>query len=463
LGAKSNDAVKPLLSYYIASTRYQQLRYLEEVKSWDEYFAKGNDYRDDIVKEAGKSIDATSQDDPIHLYSRLIIFQFHKDLQDAFVDAALSDLVNSTLDYAKLNKDSKPVKETADRLLSYGEKAKAKELYKIYAQELVNSNIKDEALKDIALGFYKDDNLELAENFYDIYIERIAKTTPKDKLIKELIGIALDFSYKDSGPKDMFYAEKIFKKIEEIGGMDAFNEELIYLRGFNLEKSKEFRQAKDMYLILSKKYPDSKYADEITYKVGLIYTYALRDAKSGREYFDKLADKDAMIPQSLASLYQLGLLKQWEGDSLTAKAYYNKLIEKSKGNITDTLEMAQARLKEIEGSRAIEYNLKVFMDTSLKEEFVNLDTGGIDLEPNAYQPKIGQEVDINSSVYLASSGCFNVELQYLWSYYLGDAQPSVNQSGLKVSYKNQGTKLVGLVLVSPTGISGRTFDLIDAR
>ncbi|PIP19657.1 MAG: hypothetical protein COX41_01730 [Candidatus Omnitrophica bacterium CG23_combo_of_CG06-09_8_20_14_all_41_10] len=472
-----NKSIVPSLSYYIALSRYQQFKYLEETKGWDEYFAKGNDYRNDIVKETGKSLEATALDDPLRIYSRLLIYQFHKDQQDTFTEGALSDLMSSTLEYAKAigqkamvgpqiaqaNKDTEPIKEVADKLLSYDEKAKAKELYKIYAKGLVNSDIKDGALKDKAAGFYKDGNLELAQDIYDVYIERISKVLPKDKLISELTGIASAFSYQDSGFKDMFYAEKIFQKIEEIGGLEAFNEELIYLRGFNLEKNKEYRQAKDIYLLLIQKYPESKHIDEVTYKTGLIFTYILRDAKAGREYFDKLADKEGDNPYALSSLYQMGLLKQWEADFATAKGYYNKLIEKSERKVTDTFQMAQDRLKEIAEGTSMEHNLKTFMDTSLKEEFVNLDMSKVDLKSNIYQPKVDQAVDISSSTNLSSSGCFNVELQYLWSCDLGDAKPGVNQPEFKTTYKNQGTKIIGLVLISPSGITERSLDLIDAR
>ena len=459
----AKDAKELEESYRSALNRYQQLKYLEEAKNWDEYFSKGNDYRNEIVDKAGKVSSTAALDDPLRVYSRLLLYSFHKDQQDTFTEEALSNLMSSALDYAKLNKDMTPIKETADKLLSYDEKSKAKELYKVYAKELVKTDVKDEVLREIADGFYKSGNLDLAENIYDIYIEKISKKIPKDKFILELKNIALAFAYKDAGSRDMPYAESIFKRIENEGGVEAFDEELIYLRGFNLEKNKEYRQAKDVYLLLLQKYPGSKYADELTYKTGIIFTYILRDIKTGREYFDKLADKESIIPYSLASLYQLGVLKQWEGDLSPAKGYYKKLIEKSEGKITDTLEMAQERLKESEEGVAMEHNLRTFMDVSLKESSANFDMSKIDLRSNIYYPKSGEETDVKSSVYLASSGCFNVELQYLWSGSLGDARPNTKQSEFKATYKNPGTKMVGLVLVSPSGITDYTFDLIDVR
>ncbi|MBN2831115.1 MAG: tetratricopeptide repeat protein [Candidatus Omnitrophica bacterium] len=281
--------------------------------------------------------------------------------------------------------------------------------------------------------------------------------------MQELKAIALNFSYKDSSLSDMFYAENIFKKMEELWGMDAFDEELIYLRGFNLEKNKEYLKAKEIYSFLLKKYPKSLYFDEVTFKLGIISTYALRDPKSGREYFNKLADKKPVTSYSLSSLYQLGLLKQWEGDFSSAKGYYNKLIDGSQGNFEDIVEPAKERLKESEESASLEHNLKTFMDVALKKEFFGLNMSKIDLNSNFYRPAKDAGVEISASVYLSSSGCFNVEIQYLWSGDLGGAKPNIREPGFKASYKNEGTKVIGLVLVSPSGITDYAFDLIDAQ
>jgi TolA-binding protein len=458
-----DKAILPNLNYNIALSRYEQLKYLEEAKSWDEYFANGNDYRDDIVSEAEKAFKEASLGDVVRLYSRQLLYRFHKDQQDNFTEEALSNLMSSAIEYLEFNKDMAPIKDAADMLLFYGEKAKAKELYKIYAKELVSSDINDDGLKDAAFGFYKDGNLELSENIYDTYIERISKKMPKDKLTVELINIASLFAYKDAGYKDMPYAESIFKRIEDAGGLQAFDEELIYLRGFNLEKNKNYAQAKDAYLSLLQKYPESKLLDELTYKIGIISTYISRDLKTGREYFSKLDDNKSTLPYSQASLYQLGLLKQWEGDMASAKGYYMKLIEKSEGHTTDSLAMAKERLKEVEEGMAMEHNLKTFMDVALKEGSREFDMSKIELKSNIYQPKTGEAANIKSSVYLASSGCFNVELQYLWSGSLGEVKPDTKQSEFRTLYNNQGTKMVGLVLVSPTGITDYTFDLIDVR
>ncbi len=347
--------------------------------------------------------------------------------------------------------------------MSYGEKGKAKEVYKIYVDKIVNSDIKDDQLNSIALGFYKEGNLDLAQTVFDVYIEKITKSTPKEKLIPILIDIAKLFSYKDEGPKDTFYAEKVFQKLEEIGTKDAFDERFLYLRAFNLEKTKEYPKAKDLYVDLVKLYPKTCYADEANFKIGMVYTYILRDIESGRSYFEKLERKETLSPQGISSLYQLGLLSQWKEDYIKAKEYYNKLIEKAKDDFQETVILTKERLKEIDEAKPIEYNLKTFLDISLKEENAIFDTTKVDLRSSPYNAKKDQEVAVDSTAYTAETGCMQIELEYLWSGHTGITKPTNAQSSFLTQYLYPGTKEINLVVVSPSGIIDRNLDMADVR
>lgn len=459
--SQKNKISQPFTDYYIALSCYHQLKYLEDTQKWDEYFSQGNTYRDELTQGAKNAIDATTAKDALHLYAQLVLWQFHKDQQDVFSAEALTDLTNSVLEYSKAGGDIRPIKEIADKLLSLGEKGKSRELYKIYAQRLIASDIKDDALRAIALGFYKEGNLDLAESIYDVYIDRITKSGPQ-KSIALLIDIAESFAYKDKGANDMLYAEKIFKKIEELGGKEAFNQELMYLRAFNLEKVKEFVRAKDVYSDLILMFPEANQTDEAIFKVGIIYTYILRDIRQGKSYFEKLIQrKEALSPWGISGLYQLGLLSQWENDYPRAKDYYNKLISGAGDTYQEGLTLARERLKEIEQVKPIEYNLRTFLDASLKEEYSMLDMTKLDLKPNPYKAKKEEAVDISTTTYASPSGCMQIELQYLWSGDLGSKKPSLDQAAFKTTYTDTGTKVINLVVVSPTGIIDRSLDLVD--
>lgn len=452
---------EPFINYYTALARYHELKYLEENQMWDEYFARGNNYRDELTGGAEKAIGSTKAPDPVNVYSRLLLWQFHRDQQDAFEQEALERLRRSVLEYAKSARDIRPIKEAADKLSEYKETAKSKELYKAYADKAASLETNNETLLSIASDFYKEGNLELAQNFYDVYTDRIEKAGDKERIMPVLVGIAKSFAYQDGLPNDPAYAEKIFKKIEQLEGKKAFKQELIYMRAFNLEKAKEYGQAKEIYQDLIKLYPQDSRKDEAAFKIGMINTYVLRNIKAGRESFEKLAQREEISAHTISSLYQLGLLSQWEEDFSKAKDYYKKLLEKAGTNYLETVTLARERLKEIEEAGPIEYNLKTFLDLSLKKEYSMFTMAKVDLKASIYRLKNAQETNITSSTYLPESGCMQVEVQYLWSGHTGSAKPEAGQSSFNTAFESKGTKEINLVAVTPSGIIDRTLDLLD--
>ena len=457
--------IEPFVDYYTALTRYSQLKFLEEKQNWDEYFSQGNTYRDEITAAAQKSIDATGPKDALWVYARLLLWQFHKDQQDVLAEQALSDLMSSVSEYSKEASDPLPIKNAADKLLSYGEKSKSRELYKIYVGKIVSSDVKDDQLKSTAEDFYKQGNLELSEAIYDVYLERIIKTLPKEEATVVLADIALLFAYKNEGPSDMIYAEKIFQRIEDLSGKESFDEGLIYLRAFNLEKAKEYQKAKDIYADFVQRFPADSRVEQATYKIGVICAYVLRDIKCGRDNFIKLAEKETTTPYVISSLYQLGLLGQWENDLEKAKGYYNKLLEKAKEDFSESLAMAKERVREIEESRPMEYNIKTFLDVSLKGTELAGDMQKLNLNASSYILNKGKEVTLASGAYVPESGCMQVELQYLWSGDLEKTKPPLAQlsslPSFATSYEDPGTKVINLVVIAPGGVLDRNIDMLD--
>ena len=462
--AKQKNELSPAVNYYIAMARYYELKYLQESQNWNEYFNQGDTYRRQITQGAQETISATTTADALNIYARLILWLFHKDQQDASGDSVLSELTNAVLEYSKTAKNLVPIKDVADRLSSHNLKADARALYKIYVEKLIISETKDAEIESGAAGFLKEGNPELAENLYDVYIERITRTLPKENLVAVLSNIAKLFIYRDKLPKEAFdadYAEKVFKKIEEVGGKEAFNEELIYLRAYNLEKVKAYEDARRIYIELVERYPASSRYSEGVFKIAMFNTYVLRDKTAGVTYFEKLSQKDNPDPQVISSLYQLGLLRQWEGDLAKAKECFALLISRAGDNFTDTVTLAKERMKEIEESKPLDYNLKTFLDLSLKEENALFDMGKLDLKAMPSQVKKGEEVNMATVSYLPESGCLQVELQYLWSGHTGEKTPSLYESEFKTSYAYSGTKEINLVVVSPSGILDRSIYLID--
>jgi hypothetical protein len=449
------------LDYYKANTRYLQLKYLEEKQSWDDYFTNGNTYRDQLVDNAQKVISQADSASYLKLKCRLLLWQFHRDQQDVFAQQALEDLVTEVQVYAQQVSDPDSIKEVADQLLAYGEKSKAREIYKLYVQELISQKMTAAQLKSVAAGFYAQGNLELAESIYDNYIEEIAKTLTPDKFVAELFEIAGLFVCKPVGLYDLAYAEKIYDKIEASGQKDAFDQETIYLRAFNLEKMSAFKDAQKFYLQLIQVYPDTKHLDEATYKVAMISAYGLADINAARKYFDLLAAKTVFSPQVISAIYQLGLLAQWEGNLIKAKDYYDLLLKNAKDQYTASVTQTKDRLKEIQENKPLSYNLQTFLDLSLKSESALIEMNKAELKSSSYILEKNQNTTVSLTVNMPQSGCNAVQLQYLWSGDLGGVNPPVTESSFDGAYADFGTKEINIVVISPAGAIDRSFAMVD--
>lgn len=448
--AKEKKALEPVIDYYIALCRFAQLGFLEESQNWNEYFGQGDAYRNQIKASLEKAIALIPANDPFNIYAKLLLYRFYHGQGDPLAEAALDDLMKEVAEYAKSATELLPIKEAADQLFSSGEKSKSRLLYKLYMQKLVNAGMEDSQVADIAISFYEKNNLELSELAYDIYVERILKR-PKEEAMTQLLNIAKTFCYNSQGIGDPAYAEKIFAKAQDLGGMSGFSEEFMYRRALNLEEAKDYPKARDIYEELLKSYPQSAHADEANYKIGVIYTYVLGDIKNGKETFIRIAQKETISWQLISSLYQLGLLSQWEADNAKASQYYTKLLNLAKDSYPESVASAKERLEEIGESEDIDYNLKSFLDVILKQKVKPAGATGLDLKPSSYSPKAGSVVELNSSPYATETGCMQVELQYFWSGDTGTSPSALSGTSFSTTYSDPGTKVINLLVSSPSG------------
>jgi len=449
------------INYYKALNRYAQLKYLEEKQLWDDYFANGNSYRDQILENAKKAISETDSSNCLRLKSRFLLWLLYRDQQGTFGQQGLDELMADVSAYAKTENDPILIKDTADKLLASDEKALARAIYKLYVNKLTSGQISDAQLKGVGAGFYKEGNLELAETVYDIYIERIIKDLAVEKLIPELFETASLFVYKPTGLYDMPYAEKIYAKIEGLGQKNSFGQETIYLRAFNLEKLKDYKMAGELYAQLIQLYPDTRHFDEAVYKIAMINAYVSADIQKSGEYFGKLIAKTTISPQVISSFYQLGLLAQWQGDLVKAKGYYDALLKSSEDKYVQTVSQAKDRLKEIEENKQLSYNLKTFLDSTLKNENALIEMNRSELKASSYVLEKDQAITVSAFINMPESGCNQIQLQYLWSGSLGGANPQATNENFQGSYSDTGTKEINVVVISPAGIVDCSFAMVD--
>ena len=235
----------------------------------------------------------------------------------------------------------------------------------------------------------------------------------------------------------------------------------------------EYPKAREIYADMVELYPEDKHVDEADFKIGVIDTYVLENIKNGELLFGKLSSKLEPNPWVAASVYQLGLLSQWRDNLDEAKSFYDQV---TKISTDDTLSLARERLRELEEKIPMEYNLKTFLDVSLKKDTSKISS--IEGQPRtissgqlqgelvylrALPPKkeIGGELDVESRVQAPESGCTQVELRYLWSGYLGETDPAEADPSFFTEYKHRGSKVINLVVVNPSGIVDYGIEIVD--
>lgn len=475
-------------NYYIALTRYQQLKYLEETQNWNEYFNSGNDYRQAIALSLQGAIAASRPQDRLGVLARCLLWQFHKDQTDALEEGSRQDLLNASLEYAKVNKDAQVLKYVAEVFFGYGNSGDAKKIYRLYAEKLIAAETNIEKIKMAAHEAYLKNNLPLSTLFYDAYIGKITHLYAQDQLFQELTEIARLFSHSacktsacvqrplpaanSQEPSlctaeaiyDTDYAEKIFQKIAELFGTGRLVEELQYLRACNLEKGRDFLAARDQYEILCKNFPANKHYEEAIFKIGIINTYVAKDIIQGNLYFTQLLNRPAISPQVISALYQLGLLAQWQNDLVKAKDYYLSLIEKAADSFPQLQKLSQDRLKEIENNTEIEYNLKTFLEaTFTPQPQVPFDMSRVELGAEPLTVTKGGNTQITASVYLPESGCMMVSVKYLWSGDTGRDTVNAEEANFTATYPETATNVVNLVVMASSGPVDRSIVLVDSQ
>ncbi|MFH1339337.1 MAG: tetratricopeptide repeat protein [Candidatus Omnitrophota bacterium] len=420
-GARDQEPAR--VSYYIALSRYEQLGYLEETQNWEEYFDRGEDYRREFIQEARRAVELASQVSPVSIYARCLLWRFHSDMLDEQQEEALRDLLSVVKQYSELpGADLSAIKFVADKLSGNGERLDSQKVYKIY-------------------------------------LERLTATLSENKE-PNLISLAKELAFSEDGRGNPFFAEEVFKKLQEINPDFVLDGQTQYLRAYNLERIKQYEEAYKQYGILAQQHPRDPHYKEALFKMGVICAYALADISSAQDYFTKLIKSFSQEPQAMYALYHLGLISQYQGDIPEAQRYYNSLKEKAEETscCDDLVNRANARLKEIEQGRPLEFNLRNFMD-ALKQGDVG--ASNVDIAAEHFKLSPQQEVRISSFVLPAESGCMPVHLEYFWSGDLGIATPGSDQASFVTHYSGPGTKLIQLTVIVPSGVLGRDFIFLD--
>ncbi|MDD5246312.1 MAG: hypothetical protein PHS09_02835 [Candidatus Omnitrophica bacterium] len=462
LGRKKKS-LRPYVNYYTALTRHSQLAYLESIQDWNEYFSKGDEYRHQMQSSLLAGLKEVNPEDPLYLSLKLLQWKYAQEQQDPAAQGYLTELIGACEKYSKESKDFSLIKDLGDQVLAAGQKNSAKKIYAVFAQALTKTTDSPGELERSAADFYNQKNMDLAQLLYDAYIEKLLSGKDKAKAVTALQEIAQKFTYRDQEPNDPAYAEKIFAELESLGGEGVFNEKLIYLRAYNLEKLHEFEKAALAYQALIKNFANSERVPEAKFKAGVINAYIMRQVDEGKKYFNELFQQGDLSSWGAAAGYQLGLLSQFSAEADQAAVFYRSLIDRAKENFQDTVMLARQRLQEIDGKNDLEYNLKTFLETALDKGPAEgaFNASKINLQCSPCLAEKNSSVKMSSEVSVPASGCTQIELRYLWSGDLGENPPLNSDPSFTTAYRSSGSKVINLVVVNPAGVIDYGLDFVD--
>jgi TolA-binding protein len=464
LSRKKKDAL-PQFDYYIALTRYQQLRFLEERQLWDEYFSRGNEYREAIVEKAVRAREGAQQAGSVRLKAQALLWQFHHFQQDAFLEEALAALMREVDAYATSSADAALLKDVADMLNEADERSRAKQVYDAYIRGLASGGLTEPEYLTTAERFYADGNLALAQSMYAMYREKVRSRSQEDPAgaAQALIDVAVRFAYKPDAASDPAYAEEVFAEAAALKPVESWDEQVFYTRAYNLEKAKDFAGARKLYVAYLAAYPQAPAAPVARYKSGLIAAFVLGDMAAAAADFKALSEQERPAhPFAAASLYQMGVLEQWQGNVKSAQALYTKAVSLGTAD-PDTMALALARLDEIKRGEPLNDNLKTYLDITFGPDRImyTMQKASLTAEPAAVS--LNERLQARSQAMIGSTGCFAVGLEYLWAGTLGEVLPQPQEESFTTSYANPGVKDIKLVVVSPTGIVDKAFDIVDVK
>jgi TolA-binding protein len=458
---ENRSCVKPAqYDYYNALAKYSELKKLEAEQNWQTYFEIKDSYEAEINKSLKDSLDyyAKNNVDQFCLGSRYLSWFIEKENSGSGEGKLLDDLMQDIKNYN--GTDIKVIKNIADRFNKEGLKSQAENLYALYAKKLLATEKDPEILKTEADSAFNSLNINLATALYDARLELLSNGPASKEYCQELVGLIKKFA--DNGftvAKDAFYAEKLFKKLEQ-KCLELFDADLTYLRAYNLERLKEYKDAAVVYQKFISNYPLDRRAGEARFHTGIISLYVLKEIDTAFEHLNVLSRGDDVYAPS--ANYYAGLYYQWNKNIELAKSYYEKaknLLETENLPKNDLLlRLVGERLSEISDESPMEENLKSFLDATFSPEQV---PNNVEIVPATAKNYVGQTVKISVNYFSSSIGCFQPEVKFFWSQETGNSTINNDTTSFDSSFAFAGSKVLFLTYSSAGSLSGKQIEIID--
>ncbi|MFH0876764.1 MAG: tetratricopeptide repeat protein [Candidatus Omnitrophota bacterium] len=455
---KAGYAKSPEIYYMMARARHEGILYWQASKNWEGIYDQAPAYRRDISENLDKAEKFTKNNALLLCRIRYLRWRNISGEGPENASELFNDVVQTAGSLSASPDVLATIKAMADDMSTLEDKNPARRLYEIYVEKLTASDLPAEELKAKAEEFLSAGNVYLAKALFEHYVGQFSQDAQAQG--KELVAVADRFvhtGWKEGA--DPFYAESLYVKAHGLAADAAFDSASQYRRSYNLERLKEYERAIEEYQKLLQIYPDYEPKQKIIFRLGVLTTLGCRDVAQGVDYFTKTKDEFPNDLLALSSLYQLGLLSQWNKDNTKAKEYYTALLKAAEAQGLDMEKeelvlLAQTRLKEIDEIKEMRYALKLFLDGAAGGIAVDLT-----VRPAKQDPK--QSVNFVVTTSNPQTGCMTPDFAYEWSGEVGGLENIPNSPELPTSFASKGIKVTQVAVVGPDGPQGVAFEMTE--
>ncbi len=181
------------LKYLIAKSKVDYLKELVDQKRWNEYSAAKNSYETDINETLGNII-KSSKDPLLVVDASYLMLYFDNVFHNPREKADFDNLKKALSEYTRSTSDFNKIKKIAKKFYDYKFYAYAKELYILYAIEIMNKATNVESLAGI-IGLINESSVDMdsktnfLSDLLDIYFSGLLKFKTQEDAVRELANI----------------------------------------------------------------------------------------------------------------------------------------------------------------------------------------------------------------------------------------------------------------------------------
>ncbi len=456
-------------NYYLALARQKNIEYWQEKKDWEGVYDKAEGFKKDIVSCLKESEGSVKDDTALLMEIKYLKWKrLSEDSPDSSA-GVFNDLVNTAQQSEGSSRNLEVIQSIASDLAKLEDKNLSRRLYEIYADKLIKANSSPELLKENAKRFLSENNTYLSKTLFNAYL----KSLKEDKILKAKETVQIANFFANDGSKegiDPVFAEDLYKSAFSDAGVSAFDADSQYRRAFNLERMREYSAAAKEYSEFLNSFSSNSLKESVEFRLGVINAYVFKDIDTALSYFAKIIEENGSRSMVLSALYQSGLVSQHIGQSEKAGEFYKNLIDNATSRGLDVEKnelclMAKDRMTEISEGKDIRYNLKIFLDLSLKKsdekEPQAISPISVDLVAHPPKEKVGSSLRFVVTTSNPQTGCMTPAYSYEWSGETGSISNIPNSPEITTDYASDGIKVVNVVVVGPQGPEGAAFEMAE--